>query len=165
VAVRGPRSARPARVRASLSSSTHRPGGFKQSSRREDTDALILVRQISVPSPVSQASGHIRTGTGSSEKRKCQPTVRRITSGFKLAPLVIMAEVARTQVRFASQNGLFQTLIACDTLAFDRREVTIEARPQLANRGRRRLSHRSVELAIAGDSESGTRSPSRAAAG
>jgi hypothetical protein len=36
------------------------------------------------------------------------------------------------------------------------REVTIEAAPQLANRVRRWVSHRSVELGIASDSEPGT---------
>jgi hypothetical protein len=54
------------------------------------------------------------------------------------------------------RHGLFQTLIACDTLAFDRREVTIEAAPQLASRERRRVSHRSLELGIASGSEPGT---------
>jgi hypothetical protein len=67
-----------------------------------------------------------------------------------------MAEVARKQVGFAFQNVLFQTLIACDTLTVDRREVTIEAGLQLANRRRRRVSHRSVELGMASDSEPGT---------
>ena len=38
----------------------------------------------------------------------------------------------------------------------DRREVTIEAGPQLANRTRRRVSHRSVELGISSGSEPGT---------
>jgi hypothetical protein len=62
-------------------------------------------------------------------------------------------------------HGLFQTLIACDTLAFDRWEVTIEAAPQLANRGRRRVSYPSAELGIVNGSEPGTRFPSGAAAG
>jgi len=31
----------------------------------------------------------------------------------------------------------------------DRREVTIGARPQLANKGRRRVSYHSVELGVA----------------
>ncbi len=57
----------------------------------------------------------------------------------------------------------FQTLIACDTLTVDQREITIEAAPQLANRGRRRVSHRSVELAIASDSEPGNTSTFRVA--
>jgi hypothetical protein len=47
----------------------------------------------------------------------------------------------------------------------DRREVTIEAGPQLTNRGRRRVSYRAVELAIASGSEPGTRFPSHTAAG
>jgi hypothetical protein len=37
------------------------------------------------------------------------------------------------------RNGLFQTRIACDSFTVDRREVTIEAGPQLANRVRRRV--------------------------
>src|SRR5262249_27203912 len=57
---------------------------------------------------------------------------------------------ARTEADFFLRNGLFQTLIACDTLAFDRREVTIEAALQLANRWRRRLSHRSIDLLLPG---------------
>ena len=61
-----------------------------------------------------------------------------------------------SQVARFSGNGSFQTLIARDTLAFDQREVTIEAGPQLANRGRRRVSHRSVDLGIASGSEPGT---------
>ena len=68
-----------------------------------------------------------------------------------------MAEVARTQADFASWNGLFQTLIACVILSMiDRRGVTIEAGLRLANRGRRRVSHRSEELGISSGSEPGT---------
>ena len=61
-----------------------------------------------------------------------------------------------SQVARFSGNGSFQTLIACDTLTVDRREVTIEAGPQLGNRWRRRVSHWSVELGIASGSEPGT---------
>jgi len=61
-----------------------------------------------------------------------------------------------SQVARFSENGSFQTLIACDTLMVDRREVTIETGPQLANRGRRRVSHRSEELGIARGSEPAT---------
>jgi hypothetical protein len=38
----------------------------------------------------------------------------------------------------------------------DQREVTIEAGLRLANSGRRRFSHRSVEFGIASGSEPGT---------
>jgi hypothetical protein len=80
----------------------------------------------------------------------------RVIPQRRIVDLVVMAEIARKQVDFASQIVLFQTLIACDILTVDRREVTIEAGPQLANRRRWRVSHRSAELGIASDSEPGT---------
>ena len=60
-----------------------------------------------------------------------------------------LAPALMTQDDSAVSNRLFQTLIACDTLAFDRRESQIEAAPQLGNKGRRPVSHHSVELGVA----------------
>jgi hypothetical protein len=64
--------------------------------------------------------------------------------------------VSTTQDDTVVTNGLFKTLMACNTLAVDRREVTIEAGLWLANKGHRRVSDRSVELGIASGSEPGT---------
>jgi len=53
------------------------------------------------------------------------------------------------------RGGSQVALIACDSLTVDRREVTIEAGPQLGNRGRRRVSRCSAELGISSGSEPG----------
>ena len=70
-------------------------------------------------------------------------------------PLRRHSDGAGSQVARFSGNGSFQILIACDSLTVDRREVTIEAGPQLGNRGRRRVSRCSAELGISSGSEPG----------
>src|SRR5215471_11295072 len=75
-------------------------------------------------------------------------SLRSAAETYSTQGSVVMTRVTPHAGRIASWNGPFQTLFACDTLTVDRREVTIEAGPQLANRGRRRISHRSVELGI-----------------